>query len=75
MNTQDRIELLDNAQYRLAEAIGYIKDALKGTEHERHAEYYIIGHLRSWLNSDGYGFNMGIQQYIDALFNEEKENK
>ena len=70
MNKQDRIDLLDEAQCKLAEAIELIETALRGTEHEAHAQAYIIGHLGSWMDSDRY--NMGIQQYMDAL---EKESE
>ena len=70
MNKQDRIDLLDEAQCKLAEAMECIAAALKGTEYEAHAQAYILGHLESWMDSDRY--NMGIQQYMDAL---EKESE
>jgi hypothetical protein len=43
-----------------------------GTSHERHAKSYILGHLRTWMDS-GNRFDMGIQQYIDKLQEEEDE--
>jgi len=38
---QERIELLEEAQEKLGEAIGLIEEALKGSSHQRHAETYI----------------------------------
>ena len=64
-DTQERIELLIEAQQKLSETVALIEEALKGTSHERHANAYIIGHLNNWI--DGSGYDMGIQQYIDKL--------
>lgn len=64
-DTQERIELLIEAQQKLSETVALIEEALKGTTHERHADAYIIGHLNNWI--DGSGYDMGIQQYIDKL--------
>jgi hypothetical protein len=64
-DTQERIELLIEAQQKLSETVALIEEALKGTSHERHADAYIIGHLNNWI--DGSGYDMGIQQYIDKL--------
>lgn len=70
MNTNERIDLLDDAQCKLSEAIELIRTALKGTEHETHARYYILGHLENWIDAQS-SFNMGIQQYMDALIDED----
>jgi hypothetical protein len=69
MNTNERIDLLDDAQCKLSEAIELIETALKGTEYEAHASAYILGHLENWVDSDN-SYNMGIQQYMDALIDE-----
>lgn len=69
---QERIELLQEAQGKLTEAVDLIEQALKGTTHERHAKAYLIGHLNNWIDS-GNRFDMGIQQYIDKLQEEEEE--
>lgn len=69
-DTEERIELLQEAQGKLNEVVGLIEQALKGTTHERHAETYLIGHLNNWIDS-GNRFDMGIQQYIDKLQEEE----
>ena len=73
MTTEERIELLVEAQDKLSQAISLIEEGLRGTSHERHADAYIIGHLRSWI--DAYGYDMGIQQYIDRLEKEEEEDE
>ena len=66
---QERIELLQEAQGKLTEAVDLIEQALKGTTHERHAQTYLIGHLNNWIDS-GNRFDMGIQQYIDKIAEE-----
>jgi hypothetical protein len=70
--TEERVELLMEAQGKLSEAIALIEQGLMGTSHERHAKSYILGHLRTWMDS-GNRFDMGIQQYIDKLQEEEDE--
>ncbi len=71
MEKFERINLLVEAQDKLSQAISLIEEGLRGTSHERHADAYIVGHLRSWI--DAYGYDMGIQQYIDRLEKEEDE--
>ena len=71
MEKFERINLLVEAQDKLSQAISLIEEGLRGTSHERHADAYIIGHLRSWI--DAYGYDMGIQQYIDRLEKEGEE--
>lgn len=68
---EERIKLLEEAQAKLEEAIGLIDKALRGTTHQRHADAYLLGHLRNWMDS-GNRFDMGIQQYIDKLREEEE---
>ena len=69
---EDRIEMLEQADYNLRRAIAQISDALQGTEHERHANAYIIPHLTNWL--DGGRHDMGIAQYQEALQNQNNED-
>ena len=64
---QDRIDMLEQAQQNLKEAITLIKDALHRTEHETHAHSYIIAHLQDWLTHPR--FNMGLDDYIEAFKN------
>jgi oligoribonuclease (3'-5' exoribonuclease) len=71
---QERIELLEEAQAKLGEAIGLIEEALKGSSHQRHAETYILSHLNNWVDS-GNRFDMGIQQYIDKLKEEQEKRQ
>jgi hypothetical protein len=72
MDLRDRKQALHEAMDQLDSAIDNIRVALRGTSLEGHANAYIIGHLRSWVDSDN-SFNMGIQQYIDRL-DEEDDN-
>jgi hypothetical protein len=72
MENWERIDCLNEATEQLYKAIDNIKDALRGTSHEGHANAYILPHLRSWIDSDN-RFNMGIQQYIDRLDEEDEE--
>jgi len=73
MNKNERLYLLDDAQCKLSEAIELIETALKGTKYEAHARAYILGHLKNWIDAHN-SYNMGIQQYMDALIDEEVEN-
>jgi len=73
METNERIDLLREAQNKLYETINLIEAALQGTSHERHADAYILGHLNSWIDAGGY--DMGIQQYMDRLEIEELEER
>jgi len=68
----DRIEMLERADWNLRDVIKQISDALQGTEHESHANAYIISHLTTWL--DGGRFDMGIAQYQEALQNTNNED-
>lgn len=70
---EDSIEALEQADYNLRMVIKQISNALQGTEHERHANAYIIPHLTNWL--DGGRHDMGIAQYQEALENQLKEQK
>jgi hypothetical protein len=65
MTTTDRIDMLAEAQENLSNAIQLIRTALKGTDYYGHANAYIVPHLDSWIDTESY--NMGIQQYMDAL--------
>jgi len=68
MTIQERIHLLEEAQTHFNEAIDLIRQALQDTEHERHADAYIIAHLNNWIDAQGY--DTGIQQYIEEILNE-----
>jgi hypothetical protein len=73
MNLEERKELLFEAQEQLNLAIANIETALRGTSHEHHADAYILGHLRNWVCA--WGYDMGVQQYIDKLEEEEYEEE
>jgi len=70
MDIRDRKQALYNAMDQLDSAINNIRVALRGTTFESHADAYIIGHLRHWVDGEG-TYNMGIQQYINKLDDEE----
>jgi hypothetical protein len=74
MTTQERKDTLHEAMDQLNQAIDNIQYALRGTSHERHADAYILGHLRNWIDSDN-SFNMGIVQYIESLDKEEGDEE
>jgi len=54
MTTSERIEMLQEAQDHLSQAIELISTALQDTEHDRHADAYIIAHLSNWSDAQGY---------------------
>lgn len=65
MTISERINNLEEAQDHLNQAIELISVALRDTEHERHADAYIIAHLNNWV--DAHGYDTGIAQYIQEL--------
>lgn len=65
MTISERIEHLQEAKHHLNEAIDLIVVALQDTEHERHADAYIVAHLSNWIDSQGY--DTGVEQYIQEL--------
>jgi len=65
MTISERVNHLQEAQTYLNEAIELISTALQDTEHERHADAYIIAHLINWVDAQGY--DTGIEQYIQEL--------
>ena len=71
MKNLERIELLREAQEQLNQSIELIRVALRGTNQETHANAYILGHLKNWVDASG-NYNMGIEQYIEELEYEEQ---
>ena len=72
MEKEEKIDLLNEATEQLLAAVDNIEAALRGTSLAGHANAYIIPHLRSWIDSDN-RFNMGVQQYIERLYDGEDE--
>jgi len=70
MRAEERIELLKEAQHLISQSLQLIEDALQGTEHEAHADAYIIPHLNNWINSHGY--DTGLEQYIEEIAKDEE---
>ena len=65
MTKNDRMELLQEAQQQIYDAIANIELALDDTNYADYAGAYIIGHLNNWADASGY--DMGIQQYMDKF--------
>ena len=72
-DVRSRVAALEEAKDMLGQVVEIISYALKGTTHQRHAEAYILSHLNDWIDDSGY--NMGIQQYIDALMSGDNEEE
>ena len=69
LTAEERIEMLEDAKDKLWTAIELIQEALYETEHQRHAEAYIIPHLKGWIEDTKY--DIGIDGYIEYLLNAE----
>ena len=52
MNLDERIELLEQAQEKINEAVDLITEAVRDTGSEASADAYIIGHLSYWANGN-----------------------
>ena len=65
---EERIAELSEAMDMIADACGLIENALQGSEHEAHANAYILPQLRTWIDS-GNRFDTGCRQYIEQLQN------
>ena len=66
MNKQDRIDLVLEAEQKIAEAISNIQDAVKGTPEETECNTYIVGHLNTWIgNGNPYDHHTG--KIVEAL--------
>jgi hypothetical protein len=50
MDLRERKQALYEAMDQLDSAIDNIKVALRGTSFEGHANAYILGHLRGWVD-------------------------
>jgi len=71
---EERITELSEAMDMIADACGLIENALEGSEHEAHAQAYILPQLRTWIDSNN-GIDWGCRQYIEQLqYNNEIED-
>ncbi len=66
----EKINLLEEAQLDINNAIRKIRKALKGTNRESYTEMYIIGHLDNWANAD-YTGDTNIPALMEEFYNEE----
>ena len=69
LTRDDRLNLLNHAQYKLQDAIALIKEAVEGTEEARMAGAYIIPHLKNWAE----GINP-CDHTIPKIYNAIEEN-
>jgi hypothetical protein len=68
MTFNQRKQLLEEAYQLIADAVGNITMAVRDTDLENQAMYYIIPHLENWLGDEGSNpYDMGIMDYIQAL--------
>lgn len=75
MKTDERIELLREAQEKLAEAIDLIEDAVAGSLRQGNVEAYIVDHLRIMATAD-HGFvsrDLNLDNVIKGLREDEAE--
>ena len=68
--TEERIIDLSEAMDMIADAC---ENALEGSEHEAHANAYILPQLRTWIDS-GNRFDTGCRQYIEQLQNNNEDD-
>lgn len=66
MELIERVELLEEAESLILQAIENIKIALKGTGEFEHANSYIIPHLKTWIG-DGNPYDTSIRNYIENI--------
>ena len=69
---EDRIEMLEQAQELMSEAITLVKDAISGTRYERNSEAYWVAHAKILLGS-GHGYTSNDKN-IDTMVQELKDD-
>lgn len=69
---EERIELLEQAQEKLREAIDLIREAVADTNQESSAEAYIIGHLENWAEGNNQYDTTAIPYLIESLEEEDE---
>jgi len=73
ISIQDRIDMLEEAQDLINQAIDQIQQAVKGTSVDRIVQAYTISHLDNWANG-GNPHDMTIPVIIDSLSEDEDDN-
>lgn len=66
MEVTERIELLEEAENMIFEAIANIETALHKTSEFNHANSYLIPHLKTWVGN-GNPYDTSIRDYIEKL--------
>ena len=70
MTDSERIQMLEEAQEKINEAVHLIRGSMDGTNNEAYSERYIIGHLSNWANG-GNPHDETIPVLIEKIQNEE----
>jgi hypothetical protein len=71
IDTQERIEMLEEAQEKLREAVELLKAALEDTEYENYAKNYLIAQIETKIDAESEWItgDENIQAYIEKLRN------
>jgi hypothetical protein len=70
MTKSDQIELLENAQMKINEAIELIEEAVSGTDNQMSVDAYLVAHLDNWANG-GNPYDQTIPVLIEEMEQEE----
>ncbi len=68
--TEEAIEMLEDAQWKMQEAETLILQALGNTPNEAHAKAYLLGHLSDMASNNPTDRNCSVQYYLDELHEE-----
>lgn len=66
MELYERVELLEQAENLISQAIENLEIALKGTSEFNHASSYIIPNLKTWIGN-GNPYDTTVRDYIENL--------
>lgn len=66
LSVEERVELLEDAQTKINEAIELIREAVYETSFENSSESYLIGHLDNWVNGNN-PYDEHIPKIIEEL--------
>ena len=73
MELKERIEMIEEAQEKMLDAIELVQKAVKNTENERNTEAYWISHAKI-LASDNHGF-LSKDKNLDTIIEELREEQ
>jgi len=75
MDTNERIDLLEQASEQLMDAISNIRTAVKGTSEDARANAYIIPHLEGWLDGNEMTTITGLIEALESDDESEDEEE